>query len=103
MTAKGVSELWKTAATYLATVCISLAGAWVMIGKDAVTRAEVREMIVTEGPYVEDRKMILRQLEQNSENQKQLTNAIQDNTTMLAELKASIEHLWRRNGGPSGN
>ena len=55
----------------------------------ATTHADVSEMIQTESPYVEDRRLIMRQLDDLSV----LSKAILDNNKSVQGLRVDIERL----------
>ena len=69
---------------------LTMAGFWLMIGRDYVTRSEVSEMIVNEAPYNADRAMILQTMTETKTTNEQLRDAIQNNTEVIVELKTIL-------------
>jgi phage tail tape-measure protein len=67
---------WKQSTATLVTWLAAMVGFWLMVGREYPTRSEVSGMISTEAPYNEDRAMVMKQLTDNTEVTKSLTEAV---------------------------
>jgi len=69
-------------------------GAWsTMAIVDRPSRAEVDKMIRERAPYIEDRRMILDQLQRMSQSDAKLTSVIERNTEAINSLKVELAKL----------
>jgi hypothetical protein len=60
---------------------------------DRPTRAEVKQMIVSEAPYVKDQKMILQKLSDATEVQRVVVEQANNNRNEISKLRGEIEKL----------
>lgn len=93
MTANGNG--WK-GVVLAALISIVLTGvsAWFLVGQQAVSRAEVSEMIRTQDPYLADRQTV-QQLKASVDG---LTARVQDQGERLARMNAILERVeWQIN------
>lgn len=102
-TMSDTSSWWKFTATGLSGALISLAGMYVVILPNYATEADVRKILLTESPYLQDRKSIDERSKANSESLNQLTKDIrilvQSNATLSAKMEILINQKIGRPGG----
>lgn len=60
------AAFWKAVAMALISAVVSGASAWLVFGEGTVGREEVSKMILTESPYIADRRLIADRLEANT-------------------------------------
>lgn len=85
---------WKDKAAWGAVVFI--AGAAVMGTRaiyDRPSRADVREMIKTEAPYVQDRKLLMDALAKNQKSETRMASVIEKNTDAINQLRVEIAKI----------
>lgn len=88
-----IGHFWENLATTSVGIVITLIGAWITIGKNMVTKAEVIEIIENQSPYLQDKQFIMERLNSNKESQAAFASALQRNTEVMNELKIQIATL----------
>lgn len=78
---------WRHVAASLGTVIVAMAGFWLVEGRHFTTQQQVRDMIVRESPYVQDRNMVLDRLSETAHVNRELTRAINDLRVEISELR----------------
>ena len=81
-----MKEAWKTLAISAASCVILMTSFWLIEVKDYVTRSEASEMIQTQSPYLADRQLVLKSLNDMNE-------ALRKNTEVISELNLEIARL----------
>ena len=98
---------WKALAIALISIIGTLAGFWVVMGREMTTRSEVTEMIrtqaiqkeevssmlINETPYTKDRLHIMSSIQESKQVNVKLTDAINGLTRELAQIRAVNELL----------
>ena len=92
---EAVIHLWQNIATTSIGIIITMMGFWVTIGKNMATKAEVLNMIETQGPYLLDRQFIFERLSVNKETQALFALSLERNSDVMAELKIQIVMLGK--------
>lgn len=90
-----IIHFWESIATTSLGIIVTMAGFWVFIGRNMVSRSEVVEMIETKSPYIHDRQFIMERLNVNKETQAQFSLALQRNTEVMNELKIQLATLGK--------
>jgi hypothetical protein len=88
-----IIHFWESVASAAIGIIITMAGFWIMIGRNMATKAEVLGMIETQSPYVHDRQFIMERLNSGKESQAAFASALQRNTEVMNELKIQIAML----------
>jgi len=77
--------------------------AWnVWLSDQVITKTDeekVKEIVATQAPYVEDRKLIMTQLAESKSTNVKLTNSIDELSGTLIKLKTIIEERIPKEGG----
>ena len=71
-------------------IVLAMAGFWMMIGREYVTRAEVVELMETTGPYVRDKGLLMHELTRSIASNKDLKSAIDKNTGAINSLEKQM-------------
>jgi hypothetical protein len=90
-----ILHFWESIASAAIGIIVTMAGFWVMIGRNMATKADVVAMIETQSPYVHDRQFIMERLNSNKESQAIFAAALQRNTEVMNELKIQIAMLGK--------
>lgn len=88
-----IIHFWESVASAAIGIIVTMAGFWVMIGRNMATKAEVLHMIEHQSPYVHDRQFIMERLNSGKESQLAFATALQRNTEVMNELKVQIAML----------
>lgn len=88
-----MDELWKHIATTCIGIIVSGISFWFVIARNMVSKDEVKHMIETQSPYVNDKQFIMEKLNTHKETQAQFAQALQRNTEVMVELKTQIAVL----------
>ena len=81
-----MSDIWKTVAISATSCVVLMVSFWLIEMKDYVTRAETSTMIQTQSPYLADRQLVLKSLND-------MTETIRKNTEVISELNLEIARL----------
>ena len=81
-----MSDIWKTVAISATSCVVLMVSFWLVEMKDYVTRAEASTMIQTQSPYLADRQLVLKSLND-------MTETIRKNTEVFSELNLEIARL----------
>ena len=81
-----MSDIWKTVAISATSCVVLMVSFWLVEMKDYVTRAEASNMIQTQSPYLADRQLVLKSLND-------MTETIRKNTEVISELNLEIARL----------
>ena len=73
-----MKDTWKTLAISAASCVVLMTSFWLIEVKDYVTRSEAAEMIQTQSPYLADRQLVLKSLNDMNE-------ALRRNTEVISE------------------
>ena len=79
-------DIWKTLAISATSCVVLMVSFWLVEMKDYVTRTEASEMIQTQSPYLVDRQLVLKSLNDMNE-------ALRNNTQVISELNLEIARL----------
>lgn len=82
-----VNDILKEVAVVLSTVIITMAGYWLMIGRELTTRADVSLMIT------ESQEVIKLEINHLSESRADLTRALEKNTDAINDLRIAIAKI----------
>ncbi len=82
-----MNDLLKQAIVVFITIIFTMAGYWIMIGRDFVTRAEVDSMINN------NHRIVQFEIDQLAESRKEIAVALDKNTEAITELKVAIAKL----------
>ena len=86
-------NFWQHIANTAFTVAVTLVIFWAGLVRKMATKEDVIEMIETRGPYSQDRQYIMERLAVNKEIQKELSEALKNNSEVMTELKVQIASL----------
>ena len=75
------------------SLAVVLAGIWIGVGRNLVTKNEVEKMIQCLSPYNIDKQFIYERLDMNKEMQEQFADALKRNTDVMNDLKVQIATL----------
>jgi hypothetical protein len=81
-----MKDIWKTLAISAASCVILMTSFWLIEVKDYVTRSEASQMIQTQSPYLADRQLVLKSLND-------MNDALRKNTEVISELNLEIARL----------
>ena len=81
-----MGDVWKTVAISAVSCVVLMVSFWLVEMKDYVTRIEASEMIQTQSPYLVDRQLVLKSLNDMNE-------ALRNNTQVISELNLEIARL----------
>ena len=81
-----MSDIWKPVAISATSCVVLMVSFWLVEMKDYVTRAEASTMIQTQSPYLADRQLVLKSLND-------MTETIRKNTEVISELNLEIARL----------
>ena len=81
-----MSDIWKTVAISATSCVVLMVSFWLVEMKDYVTSAEASTMIQTQSPYLADRQLVLKSLND-------MTETIRKNTEVISELNLEIARL----------
>ena len=81
-----MSDIWKTVAISATSCVVLMVSFWLVEMKDYVTRSEASTMIQTQSPYLADRQLVLKSLND-------MTETIRKNTEVISELNLEIARL----------
>jgi len=70
-----------------------MVGFWMVEASDYVSRADVSKMIQTESPYLLDRQLVLKSIQDINEALKQNTQVISELNTEIARLRTELDKL----------
>lgn len=88
-----MNDIVKMIGTILLTIIISMAGFWLMIGREYITRAEATRLINVHSPYVKDKKFIMEKItDMNVTNQK-LIQVMDDLRIEIAALRQTLKYI----------
>lgn len=88
-----METFWQHLANTAFTLVVTLVTFWATVIRKMVTKEEVCEMIETRSPYSQDRQFIMERLAANKEIQKELSEALKQNSEVMTELKVQIASL----------
>ncbi len=91
MVSDKVKGVWKELTVALVSVVGSFLVFYMVVGRQVPTRAEVRGLIQTESPYIEDRKHIMRTLDATLHVEEKLSDALHELAKELAAMRAINE------------
>lgn len=90
-----IIHFWESIATTSLGIIVTMAGFWVFVGRNMVTRSEVIEIMETKSPYLHDKQFIMERLNMNKETQAQFALALQRNSDVMNELKIQLVTLGK--------
>ena len=88
-----MSNTWKTLAMSALSCLVLMVGFWLVEAKNYVSRADVSKMIQTESPYLLDRQLVLKSIQDINEALKQNTKVISELSTEIARLRTELGKL----------
>ena len=93
-----MKEAWKTLAISAASCVILMTSFWLIEVKDYVTRSEASQMIQTQSPYLADRQLVLKSLNDMNEALRKNTEVISELNLEIARLRTELDRIT--NEGP---
>mgnify|MGYP005830412413 CR=1 FL=1 len=81
-----MKDIWKTVAISAVSCVVLMTSFWLVEVKDYVTRVEAAHMIQTQSPYLVDKQVVLKSLNDMNE-------ALRKNTEVISELNLEIARL----------
>lgn len=81
-----MKDTWKTLAISAISCSVLMVSFWLVEMKDYVTRAEAADMIQTQSPYLVDRQLVLKSLND-------MSDVLRKNTQVISELNLEIARL----------
>jgi len=88
-----MKDTWKTLAISAASCVILMTSFWLIEVKDYVTRSEASEMIQTQSPYLVDRQLVLKSLNDMNEALRKNTEVISELNLEIARLRAELDRI----------
>jgi hypothetical protein len=89
-------DLLKTALTALGTAVLSMLGWWFVHLQNLPDRDEVRTMIATDNPYLEDRKLLLNRIDNLTDTTKELDQSVRELQQQIARLSVGkVGHAFQ--------
>jgi hypothetical protein len=88
-----VLDWWKNATLVLVTIVATSLGYWLTDATTHVSAEEVRQLITVESPYVQDKQVIYKCLDDNVEAHQKIEKAITQNTSTQQKLAIEISRL----------
>ena len=93
-----MKDIWKTLAISAASCVILMTSFWLIEVKDYVTRSEASQMIQTQSPYLADRQLVLKSLNDMNEALRKNTEVISELNLEIARLRTELDRIT--NEGP---
>lgn len=88
---RDIQNFFKYSSTVLVTIVVSMTGFWMMIGREYVTRSEMREEI---NNTINARIAVIDQkLEHNIQGDERILEVLENNTQAVSELKIQVGML----------
>lgn len=88
--------VWKSLALLAIGMVVSFVGFWAFFAKDAVSRAEVVDMMATGAPYIQDRQYIKKTITENQEMIKKTTEKTSSIDSDMTVLKYRLDQIERK-------
>jgi F0F1-type ATP synthase membrane subunit b/b' len=82
-----MKDIIKEVMVILITIILTMAGFWLMIGRDYITRSEAQLMIE------DNQKVIQNELSNLSKSREELSDVLKDNTNAITELRIAIAKI----------
>ena len=80
-----MKDIWKTLAISSLSCVVLMVSFWLVEVKDYVTRVEASQMIQTQSPYLVDKQVVLKSLND-------MTESLRKNTEVISELNRVSSH-----------
>lgn len=91
-----MSKIWKDLAIAAGAVLASCIGFFLVEVKGYVSNDEVKSLIQTESPYVQDRALIKNQIDILNKNVEKTATQLEENTKASTDLRIEIARLVER-------
>ena len=88
-----MKDIWKTLAVSAASCVILMTSFWLIEVKDYVTRSEASEMIQTQSPYLADRQLVLKSLNDMNDTLRKNTEVISALNLEIARLRTELDRI----------
>ena len=88
-----MSSMWKTLAVSSISCLTLMFGFWMIEARDYVSRTEVSKMIQTESPYLVDRQLVLKSIQDINDSLKQNSKVISELSIEIARLRSELDKL----------
>ena len=88
-----MKDIWKTLAISAASCVILMTSFWLIEVKDYVTRSEASEMIQTQSPYLADRQLVLKSLNDMNDTLRKNTEVISALNLEIARLRTELDRI----------
>ena len=88
-----MKEAWRTLAISAASCVILMTSFWLIEVKDYVTRSEASEMIQTQSPYLADRQLVLKSLNDMNDTLRKNTEVISALNLEIARLRTELDRI----------
>ncbi len=88
-----MKDIWKTLAISAASCVILMTSFWLIEVKDYVTRSEASQMIQTQSPYLADRQLVLKSLNDMNDTLRKNTEVISALNLEIARLRTELDRL----------
>ena len=92
---KGNGEMWRIAAVGMGASVLTVGGFFFTIGRNAVTRAEVMDIVRTQAPYVEDRQLLQDAVVKNTESISTISEDIKVIEIEQAKIDTKLDDILR--------
>ena len=88
-----MKDIWKTLAISAASCVILMTSFWLIEVKDYVTRSEASQMIQTQSPYLADRQLVLKSLNDMNDTLRKNTEVISALNLEIARLRTELDRI----------
>ena len=90
-------DIWKTLAISAASCVVLMVSFWMIEMKDYITRDQASQMIQTQSPYLADRQLVLKSLNDMTETIRKNTEVISALNLEIARLRTDLDRITNEN------
>ena len=88
-----MKDIWKTLAISSLSCVVLMVSFWLVEIKDYVTRVEAAQMIQTQSPYLVDKQVVLKSLNDMTESLRKNTEVISELNLEIARLRTELDRI----------
>ena len=88
-----MKDIWKTLAISSLSCVVLMVSFWLVEVKDYVTRVEASQMIQTQSPYLADKQVVLKSLNDMTESLRKNTEVISELNLEIARLRTELDRI----------
>ena len=88
-----MKDIWKTLAISSLSCVVLMVSFWLVEVKDYVTRVEASQMIQTQSPYLVDKQVVLKSLNDMNEVLRKNTEVISELNLEIARLRTELDRI----------